>query len=115
MKFWKFSAIQGFCKAEDVSANGARAELETRLVEFKDKQDAGDVASPIIHSKTDAHVSTPEGSPDRLRSPHRGNAELRRSVLMGHPEPLELDDDSFADGPVRELPAAPVLQNFDKF
>ena len=40
--------------------------------------------------------------------------KLRRSVLLSHPEPLELDDDSFADGPVRELPAAPALQNFDK-
>ena len=40
--------------------------------------------------------------------------ELRRSVLLSHPEPLELDDASFADGPVRELPAAPALPNFDK-
>ena len=29
--------------------------------------------------------------------------ELRRSVLLSHPEPLELDDDSFADRPVRLL------------
>ena len=33
---------------------------------------------------------------------------------MSHPEPLELDDDSFADGPVRDLPPAPALPNFDK-
>ena len=38
--------------------------------------------------------------------------EKRRGVLTSNPEPLEVDDDSFADGlprDLREIPAMPIL------
>ena len=65
LKHGKFTDIQGFCKAVDVSAKGARTELESRLLEYKDHHDARVVPSVI--------PSTPERRDGRKRSPYRGD------------------------------------------
>ena len=40
LKSGQFADIQGFCKAVFISAKGSRAELESRLHEFKDAQES---------------------------------------------------------------------------
>ena len=64
LKSGQFTDIQGFCKAVQVSAKGGRSELESRLLDYKDKHDArADAFVPI---------STPERRDGRRRSPYRG-------------------------------------------
>ena len=62
-----FTDIQGFKKAVHVFAKYGRMELESRLVEFKDKHDA---RAGALESGTKA---TPELRDGRMRRPYRGN------------------------------------------
>ena len=65
LKVTHFTEIQGFCKAIQISAKGARTELESRLLEYKDHHDARVVPS--------VNPSTPERRDGRKRSPYRGD------------------------------------------
>ena len=65
LKVGHFTEIQAFCKAIQVSAKGARTELERRLLEYKDQHDARVVPG--------VNPSTPERRDGRMRNPYRGD------------------------------------------
>ena len=63
-----YKDIQEMCKFIGVSAKGARAELQVRILDFKAKFDAGEVDMPEVV------VDSPEGRNGRARAPRPGVA-----------------------------------------
>ena len=72
LKTGNFTDVQSFCKAVQVSAKGARTELENRLLEYKDKHDSRITSSRVRSAFPEG--GTPEGRPGRARSPHVANS-----------------------------------------
>ena len=77
LKAEHFTEIQGFCKAVQISAKGARTELESHLMEYKDHHDARVVPS--------LNPSTPERRDGRKRSPYRSDTVAWPTVAHSGP------------------------------
>ena len=83
LKSCQFTDIQSFYKAVQVSAKGARTELESRLLEYKDKHDA--------RLDESVSISTPERRDGRKRRWRRAiglafagaSASARSNAIMG--------------------------------
>ena len=66
----EYTDVQGLCKHVGINAKGSRADLESRVSEYKGKMDAGEVIR-----------KSPEGRDGRARSPRPGvGAATLRSV-----------------------------------
>ena len=102
LKSWDYKQIQDLCRYMGVSAKGARAELESRILECKAKVDSGEVLLPSGGADSRiaatavgaAVVSTPERRDGRKRSPHRGNTFVSWPAVAPLPayDPMEGSD-----------------------
>ena len=89
LKTGEYKDVQELCKFIGVSAKGARAELEARVLEFKTKLESGEVCMPTFTGArggaTVELLATPETRPGRHREPYLGGPPVSWPVAGALP------------------------------